>query len=822
LSRSFTIICASRIGTQRKSIAIRAICQTVSLLAAIAPAASAQLPQPQLDWLVPAGGQRGTHVDITIGGTDLDESRQLMFSDPRLSACVKHTAADEFYPDGRPVADQFTLDINNEVPPGLYEVQAVGRHGASTIRVFQVGDLLEVAQKNDNHAVQNAQSLPLGSVVNGHTESDADDFYVFELAKGDEVSCEAWARRIDSQADIWIDVCRSDGSPLKTRSRSIHRDPLLKFAAPASGKYFLRVRDALYRGGKSFVYRLAVHNRPSIEYVMPPAAKPNSNVEFKLFGKSLGQTYSQGPAALVDAQSLTLSVSSGTGDGDNGMHPLVAEPRDVGADQFPLRLPQADSSPDETWIGLTSNEVVVEQEPNDSQTHAQVLNIPGELVGQFFPEGDRDWIELRPDVSGEWVLEVFSERYGLPTDPDLLVYRVRKDEQGKESTEEVVDANHNDTGPKMAGYNFTSEDPCLRVNLEKGAVYRALLWDRNSESRADPANVYRFVVRRPQPDFRLVTAPASPWATDPAIPRRWPLNVLAGGSLAIPVVALREDGFANSIVVSAEGLPTGLTCKPSTIGAGKTDTQLVLTADEHASEWTGSIRIVGKGVAGENRIRRFAVPASLVCDSIDAGFERSRLNRQLVIGVLPEQAPVSISCAPNELEASPGGTVTANLAVTIRGELKEAFDASPVGLPRGITSKFTLADDHKSGKLELTIGDKTKPASYDFELTAKPKITYRNNPEGAAHAEKDRERIAAVSKALAEERTALVGQAGAGSDTTSEKIKQLDDRIAHAKDALHAAEEFAKTTSTNARPAERQCYVVSNMVTLRVSGKADP
>ena len=183
--------------------------------------------------------------------------------------------------------------------------------------------------------------------------------------------------------------------------------------------------------------------------------------------------------------------------------------------------------------------------------------------------------------------------------------------------------------PPPPATTSTSEDPYLRLKLEKDAVYRIMVRDQNSVSRTDESHAYRLVVRRPQPDFRLLVSPASPWSTDPNIPLRWPLNVRAGDALAIPIVAVRQDGFAGDIVVTAEGLPAGVHCEPVTIRAGKTSGQLVITTDEQVADWVGSIRVVGEGKVGETRLRRVATPASLVWDTTMANFDRARLNQSI-------------------------------------------------------------------------------------------------------------------------------------------------------------------------------------------------
>ena len=68
--------------------------------------------------------------------------------------------------------------------------------------------------------------------------------------------------------------------------------------------------------------------------------------------------------------------------------------------------------------------------------------------------------------------------------------------------------------------------------------------------------------------------------------------------------------------------------------------------------------------------------------------------------------------------------------------------------------------------------------------------------------------------------TGSVRGAGAAAETGSPEIKQLDERIGRGEAALKEATERATKLAAAAQPAERQCYVVSNVGTLRVIDKA--
>jgi hypothetical protein len=774
---------------------LRSLWRPAVLIGMMPAAASAQLPQPKLDWISPPGGQRGKQVEVTVGGADLDEGREFIFSHPQFKARPKRTPADEFYPDGQPILNQFIVAIGADVPPGFYEAQLLGRHGVSTVRVFHVTDSTELAESGTNHSLEQAQAVALGQLVNSRTDAEQEDIYAIELAAGAHLTCETWARRIDSQAEIQIEICRADGRPLKAKRRSVRRDPVLNFTAPATGKYLLRVQDATFRGGESYFYRLRVDRRPAMYSTLPPVVLPAGQLTF-LNAHIAALARSAAGSSSDDADTIQVLIPEK--DAANAfLFPIAAEPRELDAEKLSL-TPRSSRH----------------KHPSDER-----LGVPGECVRHFTPARDNGWIELKSDMTGEVVIEVFSQRLGLSTDPLLTVLQVVKSEKGDETLKQIAEADQGEERPAIAGYNATTDDPYMRVKLEKDAIYRMLVRDQNSSSRGTPGDPYRLVVRRPQPDFRLLVSPLSPWSADPAIPLRSPLTIRAGDALPIAVVALRQDGFAGDIVVNAVDLPPGLHCDPVTIGAGASTSQLVLTTDDQNTQWAGDIRVVGESQVGETRLRKEATPTSLVWDTTTAKYDRARLNRQLEVAMIKEPAPVSVRFADSNWEVTAGGTTKVKLAVSARTELKEPLTLAPVGLPDGVTARFTMADDRKSGELELTVGEKTAPGKYDFSVSGKPLVLYRNNPEAAARAGEDQARIAKLVEGFKASRQQLVAAAGAAADAKSPEIKQLDERLARGEAALKEATERATKLAAAAKPSERRTYVVSNMGTLRVTEK---
>ena len=111
---------------------------------------------------------------MTIGGADLDEASELIFSNPKLKAAVKMSAATEIVP-AKPLPNQFTVTIPEDTEPGIYEVRTFGRFGFSTPRRFIVGLETEVICNDQNKTSETAMPIfgRFGSEWKGHRKREA-------------------------------------------------------------------------------------------------------------------------------------------------------------------------------------------------------------------------------------------------------------------------------------------------------------------------------------------------------------------------------------------------------------------------------------------------------------------------------------------------------------------------------------------------------------------------------------------------------------------------------------------------------------------------
>ncbi|MCG8652946.1 MAG: hypothetical protein MI861_24105, partial [Pirellulales bacterium] len=265
----------------------------------------AQLPASQLGAVFPAGAAAGSKLELTVSGNYLDETAQLHFSHPGMTAVPKMADPTPFDPEPRPVENVFTVTVAASVPAGRYEIRAQGKYGLSNPRTFMVGTLPEVleAEPNGGNALpawtqtkaagtsqrtNPATELTLPMIANGQSASRADvDWFRFRGSAGQRFLLEGFAKRIDSEIDLVLGLYRSDGRVIAEGRRGPSGDPVISATLASDDDYFVKVHDALYRGGPDFYYRLKAGSLPHLDFVFPPAGQPGSHEQYTVYGSHL-------------------------------------------------------------------------------------------------------------------------------------------------------------------------------------------------------------------------------------------------------------------------------------------------------------------------------------------------------------------------------------------------------------------------------------------------------------------------------------------------------------------------------------------------------
>lgn len=712
--------------------------------------ASAQLPAARLSAIQPAGGQAGTSVEVTIAGADLEEVNRLHFSHPGITAAQK-TQPVEGQEEPQPVANVFIVQTAEDTPVGMYELRAIGKYGITNPRAFAVGDRAEVAEVEPNNGLSQFTEVPLGCVINGRCDPARDvDCFRFPATAGQRVVIDLWAERIDSRLDGVLQLFDADGRQLALDRGTYGRDPFIEFTAPADGNYLVRVHDAQYGGGVDFVYRLSIGVTPHIDFVFPPAGMAGSKQTFTLYGRNLpGSEPAEGVSVSGrPLERLTVEIDL-PAEADRLTSDSRVGPAGAFLDGMNYRLATPAGSSNPVVIGFATAPAIIEQEPNNLPAEAQKIAIPCEVAGQFAERGDVDCYEFTAQEGEAYRIEVLSARLGLSADPWFAVDQITVAD-GKEQVKEL--RAEDDIADNIGGLSFAtaSPDAGFRFVAPATSTYRVRLHDLYFETRGDPRLIYRLSIRQEQPDFRLVALAEFPNG-GPQNPSPWTNLLRKGGTDMLTVLADRRDGFNGEIELAVAGLPEGVECAGGVLGPGQSRTVLVLTSSEEATDWAGTIRVVGTAQLGDQSVSREARPAAILHASANQPAP-ARLARDLALAVA-QQAPLKVTASPAEVTLVQGYQLPVAIHAARRGELKGPINLTALGLPPNVQNDtVALAPEADDATVNLFVNNNTAPGRYMFYIQASATAPYTKNADGS-----DKKDVALVDASTPVQLTILPG-----------------------------------------------------------------
>ena len=490
-------------------------------------------------------------------------------------------------------------------------------------------------------------------------------------------------------------------------------------------------------------------------------------------------------------------------------------------------------------VGLAAQAATPEVEPNNQHAEAQKITLPCDISGSFFPAADVDRFEFTAKKGEIWWVEIASERFGLPTDPAMLVQRVTTTGEGAATKETLVDVvqfsdipspvkvSSNGYAYDGPAYNAGTSDFMAKLEIKEDGVYRMQLIDLFGGTRNDPANVYRLVVRQAQPDFAVVG-----WALHMGLRNgdrnalSKPIALRGGATMALEVVVIRRDGFNEEIELGVDGLPEGVTAAGMKIPAGKSRGIIVITAAEQAPRTLASPTFYGRAqINGETVTRplHVAAPAWPIRDAWSE-IPKPRLMVDVPVSVSgSEFAPLTVTPSEDKVwEVTAGETLTLPLTLTRRSEFSGKLMQLHTfgdGFEGNGQFEIDITADTAEAVLD-TAKLKTKPGDYLIAFYGGAVAKYRYNPLAVAVAEAAHKKLTEESQAAAAEATRLAEVAkNASEEEKANADKAAADAAAKLKDLqtrLAAAGKKVEQTIAAAKPKDIADIVVSTPIAIRV------
>jgi hypothetical protein len=705
-----------------RSLPVRT-CVVVFGLALTSPIAHAQLqngnqwPVPRLSFVAPVGGKAGTTVEVTFGGVDCEEPESLWFSHPG----IKGTPVIPEPPKTDPKADpknepkaepkkvmkrdakkdagaitKIKVTIDKAVPAGHYDVRLVNSKGISNPRVFVVGELEEVAEKEPNNEPEQAQKIAVGQTINGSISAPTDvDYFEFAAKTGQRILFHAATASIDSKLHPEMRIFDAAGHQIAYSRPIPYKDGLLDFTAPADATYWLRLNHFTYTaGGTDFFYRLNVGAGPWIDAIHPPMVPPGKATPVTVYGRNLPGGIKD-PTAVVDGvilEKVNVTVNAPADPQKLDFFGNVT-PSQASLNGFEYRLPGSNAK----FLEFSQAPIILEDDDNDTPDKAQKVTVPCEIAGRIDKLRDRDWYAFDAKKGDVFIIDAASARLGAPTD----LYFKLVNPANKQATIALQDDNP-ETVTQRA-FNTASCDPTpYRFTVPADGTYQLLVGSHVGDIAFGPHHNYRVRIAPEAQDFRLIVMPPEDFRSDAFV-------IGKGGQQFLNVYAIRQDGFKGDIQIAVEGLPKGLTAAPQAIGGADKHAMLVIHASGDAPEkYEGPIRVTGTATIAGKKVTHDARPASVTW-GIQSPQNNTpaitRLDRSVMIAVRGK-APLNVTATKDKVLVMLGDKIDIPLKIVRHDpEFKGNFQVTPVQteLPTGVNfGAVTFAPGKDEQTLTMT------------------------------------------------------------------------------------------------------------------------
>lgn len=231
------------------------------------------------------GGDPFLHCELPVDGEYVFRIRDVRYAGSEKFTYCLEISDRPFLKAVLPMAVQAGTSVEAEpvgfgfdnAPPMTIHTADADRHGWHPVRYTTDGGVTnEVRVLTSAHpqytagsgsdSIESARSIEMPCGISGRVfQSDGAQYFGFDAAKGQRFSFEVEAHRHGLPLDPVIEVLNSDGKVLVEVDDSrgsphagfwVAKDGLLRFTAPADGRYYVSVRDLNGRGGDHFVYYL--------------------------------------------------------------------------------------------------------------------------------------------------------------------------------------------------------------------------------------------------------------------------------------------------------------------------------------------------------------------------------------------------------------------------------------------------------------------------------------------------------------------------------------------------------------------------------------
>jgi hypothetical protein len=646
---------------------------------------------PQIDGITPYGVQRGVMSEITISGSNLAGNPRLIAPFGfRLDQTSKAAKED-------PANGKWKLVVAADTAMGAYPIRVQTDDGISNPFLFVVGQLPQIAEKEDNSTFETAQAIPEPPlVVEGQVAGNDVDFFRFRGRKGQTIVVDAQCSRIGSGIDPTIRLTTASANRTYVASADdspgLLTDARLSAVLPEDAEYLVELSDSRYQGGARPIYRLVIGAVPMAEEIYPLGGRAGETVGVELRGGSLSG---------LKIAAVSLNATTGT----DLFFPRITSAMLGGA---------ATGSPVldvESLAPLVVSPCLEVREPADATAPPVKTVAPVVLNGRIDPPGDEDRFVVATTPGQRLRIKVDAYELGSALDGVLRVLGNGGSVLGNADDTNVPQPpkNNQQTLPIVV------PDPSLELTVP-GGTNEVTLVIRDLENRGGVSFPYRIEVEPIVPDFELVV-------NDPQI------SVPRGGTATVGVT-IKRKGFSGPITVTVADPPAGLTVRAGSIIAGQNAGVISLSATADASFPAAPIRLVGRAQGSSGPLERLAFSELVFARQTTQTTQQPSLPTCTIVqnGLVAAPAlatPVTFDVPSESIEVAHGfgATIPVKVSRSKGSDAALTIASSALPLPPGLTVPGgTVAEKKADGTIAVNAALAAALGTTTIALQAKGKI----------------------------------------------------------------------------------------------------
>ena len=652
----------------------------LAVVIGLALAARGMAAPPTITGTTPLGVQRGVVSEVTIQGANLT-------GNPRLIAPFGFAVEPPAAPSTDAANWKFKVNVAAGTAVGTYPIRVQTDDGPSNPFLFSVGQLPQVAEKEENSAFETAQAIPSPVVVEGQTAGIDVDYFRFAGKKGERIVVDAQCARIGSGVDPSIRLTTAGRAYVASAddTAGLLTDARLTATLPEDTDYVIELSDSRYQGGGRPVYRLVVGAVPVADEIFPLGGRQGETVGFELRGGNL-------PDLKVAAATVIATP-------DRDVFALRATNQALG-----LATPAGPVLDVESLPPMVASQMPELREPADPNAPPVRAAVPVTLNGRLDPTGDEDRYILAVTPGQKLRIEVDATRRGSALDAVLQVL----------GAGDAVLATADDTTTPVVGKTpkavIISPDPTLDFTVPAGLTELTLAL-KDLQGRGGTGYAYRIAVESVAPSFEVVLNDLQ-------------VGIPKNGTAAVGVTVTRQ-GYNGPITLNVANPPAGLTVRSGTIADGQAVGSFTVSASPDAAFGAVTLQVLGSGQGPGGPIVRAASKEIVFAQqATPMASLPTNTSTQTGLAVAPALATaVKLDAPATAIEVVHGY----GAAIEVKAERSAGADAAlavtPLPLPPGLAvAAVNIAEKAATGSVTVTAAPEVPLGPMTIALTAKGKI----------------------------------------------------------------------------------------------------